>query len=261
MKAYLPLRWRRALRRILYSPLYSGNYANWNDALCDSTGYAVEEIVRKAVIATRSVRDGYACWERDTVQFSSPSINEPLLECLRVVAEINHGRLNLVDFGGALGSTWWQHRASLEGLTEVRWSVIEQPAFVAAGRREFTVGPLRFFTSLGDCLLKERPTVILLSSVLPYLERPHEVLDQVRRESFRHIIVDRTGFVIRGDDRLTVQHVPPTIYRASYPCWFFSRERLFKAFAGSWRLVREWVTADDVDINAEHRGFMLERFR
>ncbi len=53
--------------------------------------------------------------------------------------------------------------------------------------------------------------------------------------------------------------VPAAIYAASYPCWFFDRAALLRPFAPPWRLVSEWRTADEADIDAEHRGMYLEK--
>jgi putative methyltransferase (TIGR04325 family) len=259
LRALLPGRVRRVLRRIGRAPLYRGDYASWTEARRASRGYDDAAIINKVIAAARDVRDGRAAWERDTVLFQEPMANEPLLKALRHVATANAGRLNLVDFGGALGSTWWQHRPWLGDLEEVRWSVIEQPPLVAAGQREFTISPVRFYGSLDECCASERPTAILLSSVLPYLENPHALLAAIRARPFRHVIIDRTGFVTRGRDRLTVQRVPASIYDASYPCWFFDRANLLASLGGDWRVVEEWITEDEADIDAEHRGLLLER--
>jgi putative methyltransferase (TIGR04325 family) len=193
------------------------------------------------------------------VVFQTPAANERLLSALRSAAEVNGRCLNVADFGGALGSTWWQHRLWLQDLVSVRWSVIEQPALVDAGKREFTNEPLRFYATLAECCAVERPTTLLLSSVLPYIENPHALLAEARVKPFRRIIIDRTGFVARGPDRLTVQSVPPSIYDASYPCWFFDRDKLIDGFGSDWRVIDEWATDDYVDIDAEYRGLVLER--
>lgn len=250
---------RCVLRRLVQPRIYRGDFATWADAQCASRGYADPAIIEKVVAAARAVRDGHAVWERDTVLFHEPAANEPLLRALRYAAKANGGRLDVVDFGGALGSTWWQHRPWLADVGEVRWSVIEQPALVAAGQREFTAGPVRFFSSLDEGGSTGQPDVMLLSSVLPYLENPRALLRDALARPFRHAIIDRTGFVARGRDRLTVQHVPAAIYAASYPCWFFDRRTLLAGFSAEWRVVDEWVTNDETDIAAEHRGFLLER--
>jgi len=259
LRRLVPSAVRRVLRRLVQPRTYRGDFATWADAQLASRGYADPAIIEKVVAAARAVRDGRAVWERDTVLFHEPAANEPLLRALRYAAKANGGRLDVVDFGGALGSTWWQHRLWLADVAGVRWSVIEQPALVAAGQREFTAGPVRFFSSLDECCSGGQPDVMLLSSVLPYLENPRALFRDTLARPFRHVIVDRTGFVARGRDRLTVQHVPRAIYEASYPCWFFDRASLFADCAAGMRVVDEWMTNDEADITGEHRGFLLER--
>lgn len=259
LRQLVPRPLRRWLRRLVRAPIYRGDFVSWAEAQRASRGYADPAILEKAVAAARAVRDGHAAWERDTVLFHEPAANVPLLRSLRRAAEAAGGKLDVTDFGGALGSTWWQHRPWLADLAEVRWSVIEQSALVAAGQREFTRGPLRFFATLDEGCGAGQPAVLLLSSVLPYLENPRALLADIRARPFRHVIIDRTGFVTRGRDRLTVQHVPTAIYEASYPCWFFDRASLLAEFASGWRVVEEWSTDDDTDIDAQHSGLMLER--
>lgn len=259
VKAVVPRAWRRATRRFLSGAIYAGDYASWAGAAAASQGYDAEIVFQKTLEAARAVRDGRAAWERDTVLFSEPACHEPLLRQLRRIAAATDGKLSVLDFGGALGSTWWQHRPWLADLVEVRWSVVEQPRWVEAGRREFTQGPLRFYATVAECVAVERPAVVLLSSVLPYLEAPHALLRQVAAGDFRHVIIDRTGFIARGRDRLTVQRVPREIYAASYPCWFFDRASLLRPFAEHWRVVDEWPAFGDLDIDADYLGLALER--
>jgi hypothetical protein len=46
-----------------------------------------------------------------------------------------------------------------------------------------------------------------------------------------HIIVDNTFFNYEDRERITIQNVPPSIYPASYPCWFLSYKKLVTAVA------------------------------
>ena len=211
---------RRLVRRMRSRCGFSGDYASWAEAHAASAGYDVPAILEKTMVAARAVRDGRAAWERDSVTFAEPAAHWPLLACLLCAATAAGGRLHILDFGGAFGSAWWQHRSWLDGI-EVKWAVVEQPRLVEAGRREFANGTLQFFETMDAACEGGQPTVLLLSSVLPYIEAPHAMLTDVTRRGFRHIIIDRTGFVAGERDRLTRQRVPPAIYDASYPCWFF----------------------------------------
>ncbi len=261
-KAVTPSPARAWLRRHFGPRPFRGDYRTWAEARARSGGYDGDHILERAVIATRTVHHGYAAWERDTVLFQEESCNQPLLEALRTAAAAAGEKLSVLDFGGALGSTWWQHRRWLADLAEVRWSVVEQRGFVEAGRREFTTGPLRFYETIDACFAVEHPTVLLLSSVLPYVEQPHALLAQLARCECDWIIIDRTGLTRNGRDRLTVQHVPESIYRATYPCWFFDRARLLASLLPRWQVVAEWPSLDGGGgKNLEFRGFTLKRVR
>lgn len=259
LRDWLPPAALRSVRRVIRPAGFTGDHASWKEASLVAGGYDAPAIMEKALASARAVRDGQAAYERDTVLFTEPAIHGPLLAGLLRAAAQHDGRLQVVDFGGALGSAWWQHRAWLEGLAEVTWEVVEQPHFVAAGREEFEVGPLRFRSWLDACTAEPARAVMLLASVLPYLENPHDVTADIARRGYRHVLIDRTGFVRDRADRLTVQRVPASIYEASYPCWFFDRKRLLRPFETHYRVVAEWASFDEVDIDAEFRGLLLER--
>lgn len=259
IKACIPRALGRTISRWRSANIYRGDYKDWAQASAESGGYDDAGILEKVLEATRAVRDGHAVWERDTVLFHEPHSHEPLLKALLKIAEESGGRLSVLDFGGALGSTWWQHRNWLSDLADVRWCVIEQAAFVEAGRQEFESGSLRFYHTIDECMANEQPDVVLLSSVLPYLEKPHLALADLVARKIHYLIIDRNGFTNKGRDWLTVQHVPPSIYKASYPCWFFDKERLLAPLMAEWTEVAEWPTFDGKGPCYEYRGLMLKR--
>jgi putative methyltransferase (TIGR04325 family) len=104
-----------------------------------------------------------------------------------------------------------------------------------------------------------QPAVILLSSVLSYLESPHALLADVVDRGFRHVVIDRTLFASGDRDRLAVQRVPPAIYEASYPCWLFSRQGVLRHFAEDYRLVTEWTLPNDFNASAKFIGLLWQR--
>ena len=83
------------------------------------------------------------------------------------------------------------------------------------------------------------PDVLLLSSVLHYLDAPATWLENLRRWPIQYLILDRTPLWDKDHHRLTVQHVPKEIYEASYPAWFLSRQKIFslieRDFTLRWR--------------------------
>lgn len=241
---------------------WTGDYRTWAEAAADSTGYDAQLILDRIEAAALQVKRGEAAYERDGVLFDEIEYSWPLLAGLLSAAARDGGRLEVVDFGGALGTTYFQNRAFLSTLPEVRWNVVEQPHFIARGRAGFQDDRLRFHDSIDACLAEGRPNVLVLSSVLQYLERPYELLAGARR--FPSVIVDLTP-VHGGDrDRLTVQRVPPSIYPARYPCWLFSEGRLLAALRESFRLVAAFDCTLGRELrvdtlHARYRGYLLDR--
>ena len=252
----LAMRWLR--RWCGQTSRFNGNFATWADARRASTGYDSTLILERVLAATREVRAGRAAFERDSVRFEQLETNHPLLAGLLYVAARNGGKLAVADFGGSLGSVYWQHRRWFDTLAAVRWSVVEQPHFVAAGRQELADARLGFYTTLAECVAQEQPAVLLLSSVLSYLEAPQALLAEAIRTKFSYILIDRTPCLDDTPDRLTVQQVPPAIYPASYPCWLFARSSLLQPLARDYRPVDEWLCPDEAD-GIVFRGFLFER--
>jgi putative methyltransferase (TIGR04325 family) len=85
---------------------------------------------------------------------------------------------------------------------------------------------------------------VLLSGVLQYLPAPSEVMKKIQESAVRYIIIDRTPFSDLDSDHITIQHVPKSIYVASYPCWIFSRLNLTQRFGPSYQLLAEFDSSD-----------------
>lgn len=212
---------------------WEGDYPNWSSAVAVAEGYDSEAIFLKVRDATRAVRDGKALWERDSVLFNHEEYNIPLLAALMSAAAWNRGGLRVLDFGGALGSTYWQNRALLGKLDFLSWNVVEQPHVVACGQEEFQSERLRFWPDMASCAAAGPVDVILFSSVLQYVEDPYIFLEQAVALAPTLIILDRTPFADKGE-RITVQHVPESIYRASYACRWLDRERVTTMLEGAY---------------------------
>jgi putative methyltransferase (TIGR04325 family) len=242
---------------------FAGDHASWAEAAQASTGYDSALILERVTAALVKVRDGEAAYERDSVLFDRVLLPFPVLAALLRVAATRGGQLSVLDFGGSLGSSYFQCRGFLSGLARLRWSIVEQPAFVARGRELFQTEALRFYGNLAECLSQERPDVVLLSSVLQYLEDPHALLERLSDGAADHMIIDRTPCIAGERDRLTVQHVSPRIYPASYPAWLLGLARLRAAPPAPWRLVAEFDALDGhVESSAgpvDFKGFVFER--
>jgi putative methyltransferase (TIGR04325 family) len=210
--------------RSRHQTCFDDSVVSWNAAVDRSTGYDSDLIVQKVTRATEQVFRGESAFERDGVTFNLNEYRWPVLSALLNVAA-REGELRVLDFGGSLGSVFWQHRAMLTGIN-VKWGVVEQPNFVDAGR-SLAQESVEFFDSVESCNSAFTPNVILLSSVLQYLPEPEQILRQLLATHANSVIIDRTPISDTGanirDKTACLQVVPAHIYSASYPAWVFSR--------------------------------------
>jgi putative methyltransferase (TIGR04325 family) len=211
---------------------------DWAEARAASSGYDDPAILDKVAAATRKVLAGQAEYERDSVLFDRIEYAWPVLAGLLWAAAGNGGRLSVIDFGGSLGTTYFQNRKFLRNL-DVRWNVVEQPHFAARGRAEFEDDRLRFHESVDAARSAGAPDVVLFGGSLQFLERPYEVLEGVTRLPHGVMILDATPFSELDDDRVCVQHVPASIYAASYPSHVFSRAKF-----GRWLQAHGWTALE-----------------
>lgn len=264
-KALCPPLLSSAIRQLSGQTLrFSAAPSHWSAALGMSSGYADPAILERVRAATRLVVSGHAAYERDSVVFDEPSTSFPLVAGLLRSAAQDDGRLNVIDVGGSLGSTYHQCRPFLSTLRQLEWNVVEQPGFVQVGREEFSTEELRFYAALGEVPRGLVPATFMLSSVLQYLEEPDRVLHSIAAVPSRHLLIDRTPVSDRSADRLCLQHAPKSVYNARYPCWIFSKNRLMRLLTPHWTVVSDYAspegwhrTTDGLPF--EFRGLILER--
>jgi putative methyltransferase (TIGR04325 family) len=254
-KAVLPESVKRFLSGIIYG--WHENYNSWEEAKQKCTGYDSVEILERVKSSALKVRNGEALYERDSVLFDEIQYSYPLLSSLMWIGAIYGGKLNVLDFGGSLGSTYFQNRLYLDSLPSIKWCVVEQPEFVKTGVDCFQTEKLSFYNTIDECTLTNSVNVVLISSVLQYLEKPFELLDKIRQTGIKYIIIDRTPF-ISGTDRITIQKVNPTIYKASYPCWFFNLRNFKKSMEKDYSMITEFGALDRANIKSEFKGFLFE---
>jgi putative methyltransferase (TIGR04325 family) len=253
-----------ALRRLARGSLrFSRGYRTWEEAEAASAGYSQPEILQKVASATRLVLRGDAAYERDGYVFAHADYSYPLVAMLLHAALSNKETLDVIDFGGALGSTYRQCLPLLKTVGQIRWQVIEQDHYVELGKAEFEDESLSFHARIEDI----KPPiggrrVLLLSSVLQYLRQPDQVLLKLIESSASHVLIDRTPVHEELRNRLCVQHVPKKLGGGSYPCWIMSRKELLDLFPSGWQLLAEfpcldgaWRTNDGLDF--EYRGMCL----
>lgn len=221
--------------------VFDDRVGTWSKAQAHSSGYDQKAIVDQVTRATKAVLSGQAAFERDGITFEEPEYRWPIAYALQRASQSpavrGGGRLRVLDIGGSLGSTYWQHRALIPP-TDIAWTVVEQPAFVTAGRA-LCGDTIDFAESIDDLDRDEPWDIALFSSVLQYLDDPWTLLQRVQTLGVGHIVIDRTPFHNGTEDIATIQHVPAHIYPASYPAWILSHGKL-RTELDDWRVLAEF---------------------
>lgn len=223
---------------------FSGHYADWATASAHASGYDSAIILERIKQATLKVQSGEVAFERDSVVFNEVQHSYPVLAGLLRAGADHDAQLSVLDFGGSLGSSYFQCRNFLSVFPSLKWGIVEQEHFVRCGQEFFETNQLRFFYTIKECIQQTTPNVALLSGVLQYLSEPYEVLDKLMESNIPYIVIDRTPFAERDGDCITVQHVPPSIYPASYPCRIFGRQSFLNKFRGRYEVAAQFESND-----------------
>jgi len=223
---------------------YYGNYSTFEEAEADiniKEGYTAVNILEQVDAATQKVRRGKALYEQDGICFYKPNYNFELLASLLYVNMLLK-KICVLDFGGALGSTYFRYRDIIE-YNRINWCIVEQEHYVTRGKN--TVPELQFYYTIEEALLNmPPPRVLLLSSVIGYLNNPYKWLREMLSKDFSFIIIDETAFFKkrRACSQIMLQHVPASIYEAVYPVTIFGEcefKKIIEEF--NYEIVWEWV--------------------
>ncbi|MBA3704731.1 MAG: methyltransferase, TIGR04325 family [Bacteroidetes bacterium] len=268
LKNMIPSALKKLYYRLISEPVkhgWFGDYSTWAEAQQKCTGYAAENILEKVKNSLLQVRNGEAAYERDSVLFDEVEYSEPLLQAFKMIANENNNTLNVIDFGGSLGSSFFQNKGFLSNLTEFKWNIVEQKHFVDCGKHYFEDQQLKFYYTIEEALQKNKAQVLLLSSVIQYFEKPYELIERCMKYEFDYIIIDRTAFIENKPERITVQVVPEFIYKASYAAWFLNEQKFLDAFKNRYKVMNGFVSEQSKPMKIDQKtqvywkGFLLKK--
>jgi putative methyltransferase (TIGR04325 family) len=250
-------------RRLKYFKYgWQGNYKTWQEAKEQCTGYNAETIIQKVRSGALKVKNGEAVYEKDSVLYDHIIYSWPLLANLLYVASKNNNQLSVLDFGGALGTSYFQNRAYLNHISNLQWSVVEQKEFVAIGKEEMSNEILQFYYTIDEALeAGKKFDVFIFSGALPYFEKPYELMQSIMDYRFPYIILDLTYFNPEPGDRITIQKVPPYYYEASYPAWFLDYNKLKNLMLTKYDLVAEHMNEETLFLYGKkvpYQGFTMK---
>lgn len=240
---------------------YVESIIEWQTLFDSLIGYADPKILDKVKESTAGVISGLYAYERDSVTFSQVEFAWPELSCLLFVATKKEGVLNVLDFGGALGSMYFQNRKILNGLNSIKWSIVEQSEFVLAGRSLMKNGPINFYSRIEDAVQNESPNLAIFSSSMQYLRNSEEIVREINDSNIDYVYINKTPIIESSEDVVVVQHIPKQIYNASYPMKIFSRDRFLNGLWEKWDPVISYINKPEgICETNQKKSFMYESF-
>lgn len=240
---------------------YMGNYKSWEDAVKHSDGYASDIIVKKVVDSSAKVRDGLATFERDTILYEKVRPTWHILSWLLYVSIKNNNELNIVDFGGSLGTSYYQSINYLKDIVTIRWNIVEQKKLVDEGRKKFSNKNFSFYYTVEEALNVNKANVILISGSLHYIEKPYEFLKKIVELKFDYILFDKVPVFLKNEpDRICVQKVFPEIFKASLPMHIFNKDTFLKNFEG-YKMVGDIEYNSGLAKGVCYAGYLFEKLK
>ncbi|MCS7017506.1 MAG: methyltransferase, TIGR04325 family [Cytophagales bacterium] len=228
-------------------PIYwKGNFPDWETAMQQAKGYDDAAILERIKKAAMAVKEGKALFERDGKLFYKPFYDYPLLSFLLKAALENNGKLRVLDFGGSLGSTWFQHRALLQGL-DIQWYVVEQPHYVALGQELFQGDKvLQFYYQAAD-IPEKAGLFVLASGVFNYIENYQNFIQQLLSVEPYYCFVHRIPLYDGSKNLITCQFIQQDKnFRTSFPSWIFSQQHFLAQFTPDYQLLAEGKSLDNI---------------
>ena len=228
---------------------WSGPYSSWSEASKLSKGYNDQEIFKKTIHAVQEVMGGRARYERDSVLFNDHTWSFEILTALSYAESLQSDTVDIIDFGGSLGSLYFKNLAWVRQNSKRQWKIVEQPHYVKWAHENIKADQLSFYETIDEAYDFNKKQILVLSAVIHYLEKPFEFIsDILKKYPFYGVYIDRTPYL--QDEQgsfVSVQKVPASIYEASYPCWFFRKQDVLDILSRDYKLVFESESLDRCD--------------
>ncbi len=261
MLALLPPILLPILRRFLRIGIwYENGFDTWDSAYAASLGYDSNEIVSKVLKGSLMAKDE-GLYERDGFILDASDFNPytwiGVIQAINMIGE--RRKIRIVDFGGSFGSTYRMMQNQLhKSNIDFEWVVIEQKQFVDLGKQHFETNELQFVDGYSS-LLNKSIDILIFNGVLQYLEDPYQIITEGLSYSPLMVLIDRTPINLKENDSFSVQHVPKSIYSASYANRNFSKKNLMKLFEADFLLSLEYECVLQPDPNNTSIGFNFNR--
>jgi len=241
---------------------YNGPFASWNEASSNCTGYDSNKILASVLDTTIKVIKGEYIYERDSVGFKKKCYEWQMCTALFSSLISNSGKLCIVDFGGSLGSRYFQHKDLLEPYN-IDWNIIEQKHYVEAANELIKIDSLSFYSSIDDFKKHKNADFVILSSVLQYLTDPQKVISQLIDLNPESFFIDRTYVTSKSNsDSIYTQNCLINDLDCSYPFHLFAEKSIFKMlgdFTHIYDFNANYAPTELPSINARLKGYLFNK--
>ena len=234
-----------------FSNSYLGNYENWDKALAATKTYqdkkTLNRINNAAIFADKNslyFRDGKIF----NNYFYSSDVNLCLFLCNFFCS--SKKKIRILDYGGGLGNVYSQFyklliSSRLDKKFKFNWDIVEQKNISDFGKKLLKKKNLNFYSIDNFDLKNHEYDIIILSATLEFIEKPYEILDNLKETNFKFLLIDRTPFlyVKNHNDDNKKQKDYLTILKAghglsdNYPCWIFSFKKIKDKLGKNYNLI------------------------
>ena len=234
----------------------NGNYDSWDQALKFSKGYSDSVILKKTIKSVERVISKQAKFERDSFLFYTKSFDKTLLSLLKNIKKKIKKKIHLCDYGGSLGSLYFQHECIFKP-NYIDWNIVEQKHYVKYAKKNIKIKNLHFYDNL-NFLHKKKMHVVLFSSSLQYLKNPYQILEKIIKKKIPNIIIHRSPFT-KNNEIIKIQKVPKYIYNSSYPIRILNIKKICKKLKNAgYKLNTQYKLKETID-DYRYETFYFEK--
>ena len=230
-----------------------GPYKNFKEAKKNSVGYESPIILDKINEAIIKTLDGKSIYERDGCNFS---IKPKKLYIRNILKKYLRDDSTILDFGGSLGSNYINNKDLF--TKKNKYKIVEQINFVKQGnllKKKYDI-PIQFYSDINE--IKSKVDILILSSVLHYLEDTKFLFKFINRINPEIIIIDRTPFNFKKKNNWWIQY-EKSYYKIpiSYPIKVINIFLILNNL-NNYSLTKTWINDFDAKF-PPHIGILLKK--
>lgn len=233
---FIPPRMKLFARAVLSPYIGFTPARSWEEASAASHGYESNVVIDSMY--------GHETPQGENFSLIVESRQLQILAALGVAIQ-QKDTLRVLDVGGARGE-YFELVQILFADTKIDWIVLETPSLVPKTSSS-THGNSRITWTSDQTSCVGPFDVVLLSSVLQYVQNPYELLQEMSQLTSK-LIINRLPLISGLHDEIAVQHLRMYGRRGSYPAWFFSESKFLESVGELGHVTYRWASPSDTHV-------------